>query len=170
MKTATTQKMAKNLSSIFSQETKTKTNKNAKTLVDNATKKPLIENTKDGLIVNESVNGKKLQRILTPLQETKKDLKNAVNKKRNSLAYNLKLIKDDCRNESEKYIKELATKYEIKVNGKELFILLSSPNNYLPYLTESQKVKFTEDRLNFTPSIIIEAISKYYKNTAKNSL
>lgn len=151
--------------------TKTQTNKNAKTLVSNATKKsPLIEKIGTTLVVNEQVNGKKLERILTPFQASKKDLKTAVNMKRNSLAYNLKLIKDDCRNESNEYIKQLGDKFGIKVDGKELFILLSTPKNYLPFLTDSQKEKFEDNRLSFTPSVIIEAISKYYKNTAKNSL
>lgn len=149
-------------------KTSTKTNKNAKTLVDNATK--LIENVNGQLVVNEKVNGKKLERILTPFQASKKDLKTAVNVKRNSLAYNLKLIKDDCRKESSEYLTQLGEKFGIKVNGKDLFILLSTPKNYLPFLTDSQKEKFEDNKLNFTPSVIIEAISKYYKNTAKNSL
>ncbi len=150
--------------------TKTKTNKNAKTLVDNATKKPLIEKTEQGLVINEQLSGKKLERILTPFQASKKDLKAAVNEKRNSLSYNLKLIKDDCKKESSEYLSQLGEKFGIEVNGKELFLLLSSPANFIPFLTDSQKEKFEDKRLNFTPSVIIEAISKYYKNTAKNSL
>lgn len=148
--------------------TKTQTNKNAKTLVDNATK--LISKVGNTLVVNEQLNGKKLERILTPFQASKKDLKQAVNEKRNSLSYNLKLIKDDCKKESSEYLSQLGEKFGIDVNGKELFLLLSSPANFIPFLTDSQKEKFEDKRLNFTPSVIIEAISKYYKNTAKNSL
>ena len=147
-----------------------KTNKNAKTLVSKTTKKPLIEKTEKGLVINEQVNGKKLERILTPFQASKKDLKQAVNEKRNSLSYNLKLIKDDCKKESNEYLTQLAEKFGIEVNGKELFLLLSTPSNFIPFLTDSQKEKFEDKRLNFTPSVIIEAISKYYKNTAKNGL
>lgn len=149
---------------------KNQTKANAKKLVNKETKKPLLEKKGKEIHINEQVNGKKLERILTPFQASKKDLKQAVNIKRNSLAYNLKLIKDDCRNESNEYIKQLGDKFGIKVDGKELFILLSTPKNYLPFLTDSQKEKFEDGRLNFTPSVIIEAISKYYKNTAKNSL
>lgn len=148
--------------------TKTKTNKNAKTLVDNATK--LISKVGNTLVVNEQLSGKKLERILTPFQASKKDLKTAVNEKRNSLSYNLKLIKDDCKKESSEYLAQLGEKFGIEVNSKELFLLLSSPANFIPFLTDSQKEKFEDKRLNFTPSVIIEAISKYYKNTAKNSL
>lgn len=148
--------------------TKAKTNKNAKTLVDNATK--LISKVGNTLVVNEQLSGKKLERILTPFQASKKDLKQAVNEKRNSLSYNLKLIKDDCKKESSEYLAQLGEKFGIEVNGKELFLLLSSPANFIPFLTDSQKEKFEDKRLNFTPSVIIEAISKYYKNTAKNGL
>lgn len=148
--------------------TQTKTNKNAKTLVSNATK--LIEKIDGQLVVNEQLTGKKLERILTPFQASKKDLKTAVNEKRNSLSYNLKLIKDDCKKESNEYLKQLAEKFGIEINSKELYLLLSTPANFIPFLTDSQKEKFEDKRLNFTPSVIIEAISKYYKNTAKNSL
>lgn len=151
-------------------ENLTKTNKNQKTLVSNATKKPLIEKTEKGLVINEQISGKKLERILTSLQESKRDLKNVVNEKRNSLSYNLKLIKDDCKNESSKYVKELNSKYELSLKSNDIFALLCTPSAFIPYLTDAQKIKFTEKRLNFTPSLIIEAISRYFKNMAKNSL
>jgi hypothetical protein len=151
-------------------ENLTKTNKNQKTLVSNATKKPLIEKQGTTLVVNEQVNGKKLERILTPFQASKKDLKTAVNEKRNSLSYNLKLIKDDCKSESSKYVKELNSKYELNLKSNDIFALLCTPSAFIPYLTDAQKIKFTEKRLNFTPSLIIEAISRYFKNMAKNSL
>jgi hypothetical protein len=156
----------KNLN-IKKMENLTKTQKVTK--VKN-TKKPLIEKTENGLVINEQVSGKKLERILTSLQESKRDLKNVVNEKRNSLSYNLKLIKDDCKNESSKYVKELNQKYELSLKSTDIFGLLCTPSAFIPYLTDAQKIKFTEKRLNFTPSLIIEAISRYFKNMAKNSL
>jgi hypothetical protein len=139
--------------------------------VKNATKakntnKPLIEKQGNTLVINEQLSGKKLERILTPLQVAKKDYKNEANEKRNSLSYNLKLLKDECK-KGDAYIKELNSKYELKVSGKEVFNLLSNPKEFIPYLTEAQLIKYSEDRLNFTPSLIIEAISKYFKATYK---
>ena len=130
------------------------------------TKKPLIEKQGNTLVVNEQLSGKKLERILTPLQVAKKDYKNEANEKRNSLSYNLRLLKDECK-KGDAYIKELNTKYELKVSGKEVFNLLSNPKEFIPYLTEAQLIKYSENRLNFTPSLIIEAISKYFKATYK---
>lgn len=129
-------------------------------------KKPLIEKTEKGLVINEQISGKKLERILTPLQIAKKDYKNEANEKRNSLSYNLRLLKDECK-KGDAYIKELNSKYELKVSGKEVFNLLSNPKEFIPYLTEAQLIKYSEQRLNFTPSLIIEAISKYFKATYK---
>lgn len=130
------------------------------------TKKPLIEKTEKGLVINEQISGKKLERLLTPLQVAKKDYKNEANEKRNSLSYNLRLLKDECK-KGDAYIKELNSKYELKVSGKQVFQLLSSPKEFIPYLTEAQLIKYSEQRLNFTPSLIIEAISKYFKATYK---
>lgn len=137
------------------------------------TKKPLIEKTDKGLVINEQLSGKGLKRILTTLQESKRDLKNSVNEKRNSLSYNLKLIKDDCKKEASKYVDELNNKYEFNLKASDIFTLLSTPSAFIPYMTEAQKIKFTEKRLNFTPSLIIEAVARYYKavkKEAKNSL
>jgi hypothetical protein len=130
--------------------------------------KTAIVNTKNGMAleVASEVKGSqilKIKRELTALQLSKKSLKVSVTEKRNSLTYNLNLIKDDCKNESSAYIQELSAKYSIKVSAKELFLLLSSPKNFIPYLTDSQLIKYNEKRLSFTPSLIIEAISKYFK-------
>ena len=137
--------------------------------VKNATKtikaknvKPLIEKTKDGLVINEQLSGKKLERILTPLQATKKAYKVEANEKRNSLSYNLRLLKDECK-KGDAYINELNTKYNLSISGKEVFNLLSTPKNFVPYFTEAQAIKYAENRLNFTPSLIIEAMAKYFK-------
>jgi hypothetical protein len=61
----------------------------------------------------------------------------------------------------------LDKKYEVKVNRIDLLKLLSTPNNFIPFLTDSQKEKFVDKKLNFTPSLIIEAIGKYFKATYK---
>jgi hypothetical protein len=132
------------------------------------TKKPLIEKTEQGLVVNEQVSGAKLQKLLTPLQESKKEYKKEANEIRNSLATNLRILKDECK-KGEKFVQELNSKYGLSITSKEVFLLLCKPMNFAPYLTEAQLVKFTENRLNFTPSLIIEAMAKYFKATFKAS-
>ena len=65
--------------------------------------KTAIINTKNGMAlqVASEVKGSeilKIKRELTALQLSKKSLKVSVTEKRNSLTYNLNLIKDDCKN------------------------------------------------------------------------
>lgn len=152
----------------------------AKSMVLNNTKKgsKVINVSKKGLSVDipkgekvtlqldANLNGKKLIKILTDLQLAKKDYKNEANDIRNSLSTNLRILKDECR-KGTKYVDELNKKFSLSINGKDLFLLLSKPTNFIPYLTESQLVKYDEKRLNFTPSLIIEAMAKYFKATYK---
>jgi hypothetical protein len=127
------------------------------------TKKPLIENQNGTLVVNEQVNGKKLEKILSPLQESKKDFKKKANSVRNELATTIKILKDSCKTEEKRYLDELSKKYNVKISGKDLYKTICNPMAYAPFLTESQLVKFNDKTLNFTPSLVIEAIGKYFK-------
>ena len=138
-------------------------NKVANATKEQNTKKPLIEKTKDGLVINEQVNGKKLEKILSPLQESKKDFKKKANSVRNELSTTIKILKDSCKTEEKRYIDELSKKYNVKISGKELYKTICNPMAYAPFLTESQLVKFNDKTLNFTPSLVIEAIGKYFK-------
>jgi len=122
-----------------------------------------IVKTALGIEVSANVNGAKLIKLLSPLQVAKKTLKIAVTQKRNGLFFNLKLIKDECKSEFSTYVSELETKFNVKISKVDLIATISETNNFIPFLTESQMIKFTEKRLNFTPSLIIEAVSKYYK-------
>jgi len=143
--------------------------KNSKKVINVSKKGLSVEIPKDEKITLEleaNVNGKKLEKILTDLQSSKKEYKNEANNIRNSLSTNLRILKDECK-KGTKYVDELNKKFNLSINGKELFILLSNPKNFVPYLTEAQLVKFSEERLNFTPSLIIEAMAKYFKATHK---
>jgi hypothetical protein len=146
-------------------ETKVKNQQKA-TKVKNQ-QKPLLEQKGNELHINEQVNGKKLK-VLTNLQESKRDYKQEANEIRNSLGTNLRILKDECK-KGEKFVQELNTKYSLKITSKEVFLLLCKPMNFAPYLTEAQLIKFSENRLNFTPSLIIEAMAKYFKATYKAS-
>lgn len=130
-------------------------------------KKSLFEKKGEVVVVNEQVSGKKLK-VLTNLQESKRDYKQEANDIRNSLGTNLRILKDECK-KGEKFVQELNTKYALSITSKEVFLLLCKPMNFAPYLTEAQLIKFSENRLNFTPSLIIEAMAKYFKATYKAS-
>lgn len=124
------------------------------------------KDTKVTLQLDENLNGKKLEKILTDLQTSKRDYKKEANDIRNSLSTNLRILKDECK-KGTKYVDELNKKFSLSINGKDLFVLLSKPSNFLPYLTEAQLLKYDEKKLNFTPSLIIEAMAKYFKATSK---
>lgn len=127
------------------------------------TKKPLFEKTEKGLIVNEQVSAKKLQRELTKLQSAKSDLKIKAKSVRNSFEHNLKIVKDNCKSEAQTYLKELNSKYNLSLSPKEFWIILCDVKLYRNYLTEAQQLKVEENRMNYTPSTIIELIGRYFK-------
>lgn len=147
-------KNMKNTNELVTANTSKKTSKKTASIVKTAL----------GLEISANVNGAKLVKLLSPLQVAKKTLKIAVTQKRNGLFFNLKLIKDECKSEFSTYVHELETKFNVKISKVELIETISETNNFIPFLTESQMIKFNEKRLNFTPSLIIEAVSKYYKS------
>jgi hypothetical protein len=142
------------------------TEKKASNKVKNTNKSMLVKKGNE-IHVAENVTSKKLK-VLTSLQESKRDYKKEANDIRNSLATNLRILKDECK-KGENFVKELNTKYSLSITSKEVFLLLCKPMNFAPFLTEAQLVKFSENRLNFTPSLIIEAMAKYFKATYKAS-
>lgn len=140
--------------------TKTQTNKNAKTLVSNATKKPLLEKQGNEIYVNEVTTGEKLkkERKKNQVTEARKQAVNDYLDATMSLSQVLKNIKQY----NKEYLKVIELQYGVKISSEMLNDVI--PSNFVNLQTDKQKENQEKNLNRWSFRKVLQLIAKYYKN------